>query len=176
MKFTAQEAAALERQYGPAIPRPVQVSGAAAMSVQSVHQCRKSNYSESLNSSSVQGPCQSLWIPGWFPTPMNKLTTSGGHWSTTGRRKKADRELIGFYCQVATTKANGPRNVSIMVVLPKGKRLPDEDSLEKSVWDSLVHCGRLVNDTPKWCRRGSISYARALLGAVPGTLILLEEV
>lgn len=120
------------------------------------------------------GPCQSLWIPNWFPTPTNKLGASPRHWSGPAKLKKGDRDIVGFYAR-HITEATGPRRVSITLVLPKGKRLPDEDSLEKSTWDALVQCKRLVNDTPQWCRRGEINYVRALLGARPGTLILIED-
>ncbi len=188
-RYTAAEAAALERQAlanggtvraipvrGPGDwPGPCPDCGLNQGSCHCGQGTRRKVVPVKSQGRPLQGPCQSIWIPGWFPAPMNKLTTSNGHWSTTGRLKKADKDIIAAY-SVYATKATGPRKVSILLILPKGKRMPDEDSLEKSVWDSLVHCGRLVNDSPKWCRRGAPpAYARALLECQPGTVILLED-
>lgn len=108
---------------------------------------------------------------------MNQLAAKPRHWSVSAKLKKSDRDIVAVYAR-HVTEATGPRRVSIMLVLPKGKKCPDEDSLEKSTWDALVQCKRLVNDTPKWCRRGlPPSYARAIgAESAVGTLILLEDV
>lgn len=123
---------------------------------------------------STSGPCQSLWIPNWTPALLNQW--DGQHWSKRSKLKKADATIVAAYFRGSGLEpARGPRRVSLLFVLPKGKRMFDEDASEKSVRDALVHCSALVDDTPRLARRGSIGYARALIDCQVGTLILLED-
>ena len=112
-----------------------------------------------------------LEIPGWQPTPLNRLI--GYHWATRSKRKVHDAEIVGRAVKVygippATTK----RRVSLLVVLPKGKRATDPDSLWKSLLDSLVHAGALKNDSPAWVELAPVRWAR---GEALETFITLED-
>lgn len=74
-----------------------------------------------------------------------------GHWGSRTRLKSADREQIGTALKVyGVPKADGKRKVSILIVLPKGKRACDPDALHKSLLDALVQSGGLVNDSKDW--------------------------
>lgn len=122
------------------------------------------------------GPCQSLWIPNWTPALLNQVMR--GHWSNGGRLKKADKDIVAFYfSQAGLTKATGPRRVSMVFILPKGKRMFDRDAPWKSAKDALAACGALLEDTPRLCIDGPVSYARAIgAESVVGTLICLEDI
>ncbi len=123
----------------------------------------------------LQGPCQSIWIPNWQPALLNKLMQ--GHWGNSARQKKADKQIVAFYfAQSGIPKATGPRRLSMMFVLAKGKRLFDRDAPWKSTKDALAACGALWDDTPALCVDGSVSYARALLECTAGTLLMLEDI
>lgn len=121
------------------------------------------------------GPCQSLWIPNWTPGLLNQW--DGRHWSVRAKIKKADAAIVRVYFEGARLqRTTGPRRVSIMLVLPKGKRSCDRDAVRKSTNDALVACGALFDDTPKYCLEGPVSYARAIgAESAVGTLIVLED-
>ncbi len=120
-------------------------------------------------------PAFAFWVPSFVPTTLNKLMTC--HWGTAGRLKQDDKEMIGTYFKCSgIPKATGPRRLSFMVVLPKGKRFPDKDSFPKVVRDALKSCGALLDDTPRLCLDGKVSYARAMGEDAWGTLVLLEDV
>lgn len=120
-------------------------------------------------------PCQSLWVPNWTPGLINQW--DGSHWTRRAKIKKADKEIVAVYFhRVGLTTAEGPRRVSMLFVLPKGKRMFDRDAPFKSCLDALVYAKALVNDSPKWCVHGPVSYARAIgAESAVGTLILLED-
>ena len=116
---------------------------------------------------------QAVFIPGWFPTPLNKLM--GGHWGTAHRRKSADAETVCRSVRAGgIVPASGPRRVDLHLVVPKGKRRCDRDAFWKSSKDALVQCGALVDDTPRLCRDGQTTFSRAD-DEFCGTLILLED-
>lgn len=113
-----------------------------------------------------------LAIPGWSPTPLNRLI--GCHWGTAAKRKAHDRDILGTavvsYCVLPAFRR---RRVSLMVVLPKGKRATDPDSLWKSTLDALVHHGAIKNDNKEWVELGKVEFAR---GPELMTILTLEDV
>jgi len=118
----------------------------------------------------------SLWIPGWHPTPLNKLLES--HWAVAARLKAKDREAIHAAAYAAgLTDRNKPlvkRRVDLHLVLAKGQRAVDPDASWKSVLDALVACEQLMNDSHRWCVQGRVDYSRSMTG-LTGTLIVLED-
>ncbi len=110
-------------------------------------------------------------IPNWAPTPLNKILY-GKHWSDGARRKRSDGEVVAHYGR-SVPKAKQKRTVSLHVVFPKGKRMPDVDAYAKSLLDSLVHCDLLVNDSGPWCLLYPVTYSR---GEVLTTFITIEDV
>lgn len=180
MKFTEAEAAALEKKYGPAIPKPVRANWPGPCPYCGVNQSdcccgqgkRRKVYGKSHTP--LHGPCQSIWIPGWAPALLNRVMH--GHWANGAKLKKSDKQIVAFYfSQSGVSKATGPRRLSMLFVLAKGKRLFDRDAPWKSAKDALAACGALLDDTPALCVDGSVSYARALLECQAGTLLLLED-
>lgn len=112
-----------------------------------------------------------LEIPGWMPTPLNKLM---GHWGTRSKNKAKDRSQISMALKVYNvSKATGKRKVSIIVILPKGKRACDPDALHKSLLDGLVQGGGLVNDSKDWVAFTQPLFAR---GEYLCTYITLQDI
>lgn len=104
------------------------------------------------------------------PHTLNEIMR--GHWSNGGRLKRADRDLIALAAILAKApKATGKRKVSLRLVVPKGRKRCDGDSLWKTVLDSLVHCDMLVDDGPDWCEIGPVVYET---GYPLSTTIILE--
>lgn len=113
-----------------------------------------------------------LRIDDWMPTPLNQLINK--HWAIAARMKKADAERIAFEAaRQGIPAADGKRRVSLVVVLPKGKRATDTDSLHKSTLDGLVHAGLLRNDSTLWAEGAPPMFAR---GARLVTYITLERI
>lgn len=112
-----------------------------------------------------------LYIPGWQPTPLNRLL--GGHWGRAAQRKAHDRDVLGRAVLAhGVPRAETRRLVEVRVILPKGQRACDPDALWKSLCDGLVQAGALVNDSSRWVRLGEVRYAR---GEELETFILLED-
>ncbi|HZZ77475.1 MAG TPA: hypothetical protein VFE62_03090, partial [Gemmataceae bacterium] len=85
-----------------------------------------------------------LFIPRWHPTPLNKLL--GNHFRAA-RLKKADREMVHWYCHInKIPHASGKRRVTLTIILKPGQRACDPDSPWKSCCDALVACGALRED------------------------------
>lgn len=97
-------------------------------------------------------------VPDWCPTPLNKILY-GRHWTTGAKHKKSDAEIVAHYGR-NVPKASQKRAVSLHVVFPPGKRMPDVDAYAKSLLDCLVHCGLLVNDSAAWCVLNPVAYSR----------------
>lgn len=112
-------------------------------------------------------------IENWRPTPLNKLM---GHWSKGHKLKKADRQIIAHYCR-NIPKATGKRAVDIHVILGKGKRKTDPDSLHKSTLDALVHCGMLVNDNDTYVELGRVTQGKVADTPMKwhGTILVLTD-
>ncbi len=115
---------------------------------------------------------QRLVIDNWHPARLNSW--DGRHWSVRARAKKFDRDLIGLEAiRQGIVKANGPRRVSLLIVLGKGQRGPDPDSLWKSTNDALVAAGLLVQDDRFHVELGTVTFSR---GQTKRTEIVLEDV
>jgi hypothetical protein len=100
-----------------------------------------------------------LMIPGWSPTPLNQLM--GAHWGKAHARKMADRDMLARACLAyGVQAAAGKRRVDMLVVLPKGVRATDPDSLWKATLDGLVGLGALKNDSKDWLELGRVEFAR----------------
>jgi Holliday junction resolvase RusA-like endonuclease len=117
-----------------------------------------------------------LYIPGWIPTPLNKLM---GHWGARGRRKAHDLEMLSTAVKVhdgipQQQEGGGVRQVDILVLLPKGKRAFDPDALFKSTMDGLVHTGVLYNDSHRYVRVGRTIFAK-WQEPEPATYITIQE-
>lgn len=97
-------------------------------------------------------------IPNWTPTPLNKILY-GRHWTAGAKHKQSDAEIVAHYGR-GVPKASQQRAVSLHVVFPPGKRMPDVDAYAKSLLDALVHCGLLVNDSSAWCVLEPVQYSR----------------
>ncbi len=115
-----------------------------------------------------------LFIPRWRPATLNEMASSN-HWSKRSRLKAGDREMVAAYWHKSRLpKATDHRHVALLIVLPPKQRAWDKDALWKSCADSLVACGALVDDSPRYCTFGSVEYARAL-GDCWGTYIHLND-
>lgn len=109
-------------------------------------------------------------IPNWSPTPVNKLYDH--HWASRRKHKKSDAEIVAHYGR-GVPKASQKRAVSLHVVFPSGKRMPDVDAYAKSLLDALVHFGLLVNDSSAWCVLEPVGYSR---GQVAVSFVTVEDV
>jgi hypothetical protein len=114
----------------------------------------------------------SITIPAWVPPTANQLFRG------TVRQRiklgKACREMVGWYTLLARVPpAEGKRRVTLRLVLPKGRRFPDVDSLWKGLLDALVCAGALKGDSHLWGELAPVQFGR---GAEWGTTITLEDV
>jgi hypothetical protein len=86
---------------------------------------------------------------------------------------KDDRLFVSYWArQQNVPPAHGPRRVALEVTVAPRQRRPDEDALWKSALDALAHAGLLVNDSPRWCRLGGITWSR---GPRRQTVVVLED-
>jgi Holliday junction resolvase RusA-like endonuclease len=112
-----------------------------------------------------------LVIDGWHPARLNELL--GCHWAAAAQRKKHDRTLVCVESRIQSVpKARGPRRVSLLLTMAPKQRRPDPDCWFKSLLDALVHAGLLIDDGPKWCTLGGVTYDR---GPKKRTTIALED-
>ncbi len=112
-----------------------------------------------------------LFIPNWRPVSLNEIV--GRNKYAIHRIKKNDREMVGTYAaNCVIPKATGKRRVSLEIVLGPRQRQHDPDALFKVLLDSLKQCRRLVDDSPKWCELGAVTYRR---DGEPGTTIVLTD-
>lgn len=110
-------------------------------------------------------------IPLWMPTPLNRLI--GGHWAKGAKLKKQDREIVALAVQLhRVPPAEHKRRLSVLIVLPKGKRACDPDALQKSLADALVHAAVLRNDSHLWVEHQPVEFAR---GERLCTYVTLED-
>lgn len=107
-------------------------------------------------------------IPGWHPTPLNKILRS--RWDAA-RLKRSDREIIAHYGK-DVPKAKGRRKVDFAIILKKGQRACDPDAYYKSLLDGLVCAHLLKNDSRRWCRIEQPTFWR---GDAMSTQIFLRE-
>lgn len=100
-----------------------------------------------------------LCIPGWIPTPLNKLLTR--HWAAAGRLKRQDQlTILDAVRAYGVPPADTKRRVELTVIYPKGKRMYDKDAFDKSLHDALVTTGAIKNDSPAWLEAAEPVYAR----------------
>jgi hypothetical protein len=117
------------------------------------------------------GKTHVLTIRNWHPARLNQW--DGRHWSVRHRLKRADREMVGICARLAgIPPATVRRRVSLVLTMAPRQRRPDPDCWWKSTLDALTACGLLVDDSPKWCELGRVSYER---GAGRRTVVLLED-
>jgi Holliday junction resolvase RusA-like endonuclease len=90
------------------------------------------------------------------------------------RLKLKDETAVSVCARSADiTRAEVPRRVSLHITLGKRQRRPpDRDAWWKSLLDALVACGLLVDDSPRWCDTGTVTYDRASL---PSMRVTLED-
>jgi Holliday junction resolvase RusA-like endonuclease len=82
-----------------------------------------------------------------------------GHWSNGHQLKRVDRAMVAAYAS-RVPKAKGKRRVSLHIILDKGQRAPDPDSLWKSSLDALVHAGVLVDDNRQRVELAPVTFSR----------------
>jgi hypothetical protein len=113
-----------------------------------------------------------LELPGYIPTPINKLL---GNWKNQFRKSR-DREVIGHAGMLYDSLiATDPRTVDLTIIWPKGRRSHDPDANWKTVCDSLVQCGLLVNDSDRYCKLGKVRYAKSSDDYACTIITLTEE-
>lgn len=116
------------------------------------------------------GRSWTLRIPGWRPTPLNRLL---GHWAKGARRKKADAEMIVFAVMMGgIPAATEKRTVRLHVVWGPGQRKTDKDSFAKSLLDALQLAGAIRGDSERWVSFPEPTYSR---GDELVTFITIEE-
>ncbi len=104
-------------------------------------------------------PMTTLRIENWHPARLNQLL---GHWRRAHRLKLGDRNTVCVHAYLAGLEpASMKRRVDLLVTLGPGQRSPDRDAWWKSLLDALVHAKQLVDDSPRWCVPGSVTYDRA---------------
>ena len=112
-----------------------------------------------------------LEIREWMPATLNEMK---GHWAKGHRLKQNDKEVVWLAVrQGGVPAATCRRRVSLLVVFPKGARMPDPDAFDKSLRDALVACGALKNDSARWVVGEYPQFAR---GESLVTFITLENV
>jgi Holliday junction resolvase RusA-like endonuclease len=111
-------------------------------------------------------------IPNWHPTPLNKLL---GHWRTSAKRKKQDREMVWAYSKQAKIPLNSStkRSIELTIVLGPKQRACDPDAYWKSCLDALVHAMAIWDDSHEYCELLPIKFER---GTRKATRILLRDV
>jgi hypothetical protein len=113
----------------------------------------------------------SLVIPNWHPRRLNELV--GCSWQKRHRLKREDRELVAGYARLAGNPlAVVKRRVSLKLTLAPGQRAGDVDSYWKSLLDSLVCAGLLVDDDRQHVELGAVDFDH---GAERETMIVLED-
>ena len=113
---------------------------------------------------------QRLEIP-FHTARLNQLL--GCHWGTAHALKKRDQSAVAICAANASLeKATSPRKVSLFVWMGRKHRRPDPDAFWKSLLDALVACELLIDDSPRWCTLGDVTFGRAEKDSM---LILLED-
>lgn len=111
-----------------------------------------------------------LDIPGWHPTPLNKLI---GHRMKASRLKAHDREIVGKAVMAyAVPAAVVRRTIELTLIYPAGQRAVDPDASWKSLFDALVASGALRNDSASW-----VTYREPVILRGPDrrTIITIQE-
>lgn len=118
---------------------------------------------------------QVLWLERWHPTTLNTLMA--GHWAKGHRKKKLDGEVVAAEClRHGLRPAQGPRKVSLHLIVPPKARRCDRDAFWKVALDCLKRAGAIVDDSPNYCTPGAVTYSRSESAEHWGTLVYLEDV
>jgi hypothetical protein len=98
------------------------------------------------------------------------------HWRVKHALRQRDDQLVGLACNDARVPdAAGKRRVDLHVVLGPRQRVGDTDCpFWKSLLDALKASHRIVNDSPRWCEAGDVTYERGPAAATVITLTDLE--
>ncbi len=125
----------------------------------------------------IAEPCRNgllthrLEIAAWRPFTDNQLINC--HWRTKHKRKDSDKEFVACYAHLQRIpKATGKRRVSLEIVLVGRQKETDPWAYLKSLNDSLVSCGLLVDDTARYVEFGGTVYSR---GKEAMTTIILSD-
>ena len=114
---------------------------------------------------------QTITIRDWHPAKLNDLLEA--HWAVRAKMKKADYLTISIIGRNAgISKATTKRRVSLLITLGPRMRGGDPDCFWKSLLDSLVNAGYLVNDSKEWVECSPVKYDR---GPKSATTITLED-
>lgn len=108
-------------------------------------------------------------IKNYHPPRLNELMH--GHWSSGAKLKKQCTHMIAAYSR-HIPKAACKRKVELLMQMAPRQRCADVDAYWKSVLDSLVKCGILVDDHPKHCEIMPVVYGR---GEFKQTIIRLYD-
>ncbi len=112
-----------------------------------------------------------LRIERWLPSSLNRLMRG-----TMRKRmvlERIDKNMVCAYAyQNRIPKALGRRRVDLHMTLQGRDKERDVDANWKSMLDSLVAAGMLIDDHRKYCELGDVTYER---GAERATLITLTE-
>ncbi len=113
-----------------------------------------------------------LFLPNFRFQSLNAQI--GRHWAVKAKLKRAEREMVAGYALLGRIPtATGKRRVSLEVVLTGRQKCLDTDNAFKSCLDALTACGLLMDDSPRYCELGTVTYRR---DGEPGTTIILSEV
>ena len=112
-----------------------------------------------------------LIIPNYLPPSLNVLMRM--HWSKANRLKKECADFVTHYArEQGVEAASEVCRVSLLLTMgPRGRRF-DDDNAWKVILDALVKAGLLVDDSPKWARRGDVWWAR---GPQRETVVVLDS-
>lgn len=107
----------------------------------------------------------------YHPVPLNALI--GRSWQVVHRMKQFDAERIAGEMLVAgVPKATGKRRLTLRIVLGPRQRSPDPDAFWKVLLDSLVACGRLMDDNRQGVELMPVEVER---GKAKATILTLED-
>ena len=111
-------------------------------------------------------------IPDWRPWPDNKLA-GGVHWAVRRKRKADDADMVAAYVKQADIPhALDKRRVSLVVTLSGRQKKVDPLAYCKSLFDALVKCRMLIDDSQQFVEWGGIEFKR---GERTATEIILED-
>lgn len=84
-------------------------------------------------------------IPDWMPPTLNQWIYK--HWRVRQKTVQDTTLMVKIHAANQHARsAQGPRKVSLLVTLGKGRKQPDRDAYDKILLDALVHCRLLVDD------------------------------
>lgn len=112
-------------------------------------------------------------IQNWRPWPDNKIA-GGIHWAVRRKRKEQDANTVGAYALIyRVPPALDKRKVSLVVTLSGRQKPVDPLAYCKSLFDALVKCRMLIDDSQQFVEWGGIEFRK---GKETATEIILEDV